>query len=52
MCETRVKESIRLMPDWEIAPRMPTTMVASAAIISRVPNEPVGNSRVCTRMIA
>ena len=40
------------MPDCAMAPRMPTTIVSRAAIISTVPKDPGGNSSVCTRMIA
>ncbi len=43
---TRVKDSIRLMSDWATAPRMPTTMVSSAATISSVGDPAPGNSSV------
>src|SRR5690242_15340974 len=49
---TRVNERIRRMSVWATAPRMPTSMVASAAHISTWSSAPPGNSSVCARMIA
>ena len=49
---TRVKDSIRLISDWAIAPRMPTTMVASAAQSSSPVSGLSGKSTVWVRMIA
>ena len=49
---TRVKDSIRLISDCAMAPRMPTTIVASAAHSSSPVRWLSGNSTVWVRMIA
>ncbi len=49
---TRVNDSIRLMSVCATAPRMPMTIVASAAHISTSSSAPSGNSSVLVRMIA
>ena len=43
---TSVNESSRLMSSCATAPRIPTTIVASAAHISASSSRPSGNSRV------
>ena len=49
---TSVKDSIRLISAWAMAPRMPMIIVASAAHISRSDSGESGNSSVWVRMIA
>ena len=49
---TRVNDSIRLMSDCAIAPRMPITIVSSAATSSRFDSGLSGKSSVWVRMIA
>ena len=49
---TRVNDSIRLISDWAMAPRMPMIIVSSAAHISRSVSGLSGNSSVWVRMIA
>ncbi len=49
---TSVKDSSRLMSLCAMAPRMPMSMVSSAATISIRSSPPLGNSSVCARMIA
>ncbi len=47
----RVKDSTRFRSVWATAPRMPTTMEARAASISRSPRRWPGKSRVWVRSI-
>jgi hypothetical protein len=49
---TRVKDRMRRRSVCATAPRMPISMVASAAQSSTSSSAPPGNSRVCVRMIA
>ncbi len=49
---TSVNEINRLTSFCATAPRMPTSIVASAAAISAASAVPSGNRRVCVRMIA
>ena len=49
---TSVNDSSRLMSFCATAPRIPTSIVASAAHISRSSARPSGNSNVWIRMIA
>ena len=49
---TRVKERIRRRSVWATAPRMPISIVASAAQIRTPSSAPPGKSSVWVRMIA
>ena len=49
---TRVNDNSRLMSLCAMAPKMPISMVSSAATINTWSSPPPGNSRVCARMIA
>ena len=49
---TSVNDSNRLMSFWAMAPKMPSSMVASAATSSTGLSPTSGNSSVCARMIA
>ncbi len=52
MCETRVKDTILLISDCAMAPKMPTSIVSPAAMSSGTRREDSANSRVSVRMIA